>query len=280
MNDEHMTIEELKRPQPILTIIIPVYNAERTIRRCLESLEGQVNEKVQVIIIDDGSKDNSIEIMSEFGMIVSDWRFNETNGGVSFSRSRGLRLAEGRYVTFLDSDDELAPNAVEIMCNAALIGEQKNLPIIQFNHARKYEGIDALKRKYDNSAGNYTLSHLPDRWCFVWNKIYSQSFLSKHGIFFRDGIQFGEDELFNLDCLKHCEGITCSNAVTVIKHFDNPDSLCHKVNKDSLIRLTCELMEYLKRNNNTTRQFKAAVRATIAEHWESKLYKSMFGGEK
>lgn len=281
MNDEHMTIEELKRPQPILTIIIPVYNAERTLRRCLESVDNQIDERVQVIIIDDGSTDNSIEIASEFAMMGCTYRFNEKNTGVSWSRSRGLRLAEGKYVTFLDSDDELAPGAIDKMCNAALVADQTNRKdhIVQFNHARKYEGVEALSHKYDNRAGYYTLNNLPNRWCFVWNKIYSQEFLQHHGIFFNDKLQFGEDEIFNLDCLRFCEGITCVDAVTVIKHFDNPDSLCHTVTKERLLAL-CEVLMDMLRQPNRTRQYKAAIRAILAEHWNSKLYKTFFGGER
>lgn len=272
------SLESLKRPQPILTVIIPVYNAERTLRRCLDSLADQVNDKVQVVVIDDGSTDNSIEIMSEYHMSISDYRFNETNGGVSFTRSRGIRIAEGKYITFLDADDELAPDAIEKMCNMALVAEQKKLPIVQFNHARKYEGIAAMSHKYDNKPGFYSLNNLPVRWFYVWNKIYSQEFLMHNGIYFTNKIDFGEDELFNLECLRYCEGITCVEAVTVIKHFDNPDSLCHRVNKDKLLDLCLCLMNHLREKRSA--QFKAAVRGVLAEHWNSKLYKSFFGGER
>lgn len=274
-----MTINELKRPDFILSIIIPVYNAEPFLRRCLESVVSQINDRVQVIVIDDCSEDNSSDIIDEFGMMISEYRINETHSGVSISRSKGLRLATGDYITFLDADDELADGAIKTMLALAELAKINGTNIMQLNHYRKYEGIDGLRHKYDNKPSAYNLNNLPLRWQFVWNKLYSRDFIYKHGLLsFKDGMQFGEDELYNLDCLRHCQSILCVDKFSVIKHFDNPKSLCHTVNKPALIDLCCALMAKLLENN--TPEYQRAVRAILADHWRSNLFISSFGGDE
>ena len=89
-----------------ISVIIPVYNAEKTIRRCLESIMSSEYEEYEVILIDDGSTDNSVSIISEFANRNRRIKiFTQPNSGPSAARNKGLTLAEGEIIAFVDSDD-------------------------------------------------------------------------------------------------------------------------------------------------------------------------------
>ena len=99
-----------------ISVIIPVYNTEERLKRCLDSVVAQTFKDFECIVVDDGSKDQSPRIIDEFA--AKDSRFtaiHKPNGGVSSARNEGLRIAGGEWVIFLDSDDTIRPNHVEAM---------------------------------------------------------------------------------------------------------------------------------------------------------------------
>ena len=103
------------------SIIIPVYNAEGTLRRCLDSLVGQQFSNYELLLINDGSTDDSDAICREYANTYSCVRyFAKENGGVSSARNLGLEQAEGEYILFADSDDYVSPIFIEVLLNAAL----------------------------------------------------------------------------------------------------------------------------------------------------------------
>lgn len=97
---------------PKITVIIPVYNTEEFLKDCLDSLVEQTEKDIEIIAIDDASTDHSLEILEEYAKIYSNIRVisNEKNIGVSETRNKGIELAEGEYITFVDSDDYINPN--------------------------------------------------------------------------------------------------------------------------------------------------------------------------
>ena len=106
---------------PMITMIIPVYNAERTIARCIDSVLKQEYTNFELLIVDDGSTDNSGAICDSYEEKDSRIRvIHQENSGVSASRNLALSLARGTYVQFLDSDDWITPNAMRLLSNAAL----------------------------------------------------------------------------------------------------------------------------------------------------------------
>ena len=99
-----------------ISVIIPVYNTEERLKRCLDSVVAQTFKDFECIVVDDGSKDLSPQIIDEFA--AKDSRFtaiHKPNGGVSSARNEGLKVAEGEWVVFLDSDDTIKPNHIEAM---------------------------------------------------------------------------------------------------------------------------------------------------------------------
>ena len=211
-----------------ITLIVPFYNSEKWLERCLDSINAQTVPFDALVFIDDGSTDRSREIVSSY-FFDKEWIIfeNEKNCGVGYSRNVGLSAAKTDYAAFLDADDELTPNACREMRKA--IEKHPEANIIQFNHWRKYEGVEQLGMKYKEDTAFITLDAMPERplaWYAVWNKVYKLDLLKQNDIRF-DPMDWGEDELFNLRAILANGSMRCEKAATCIRHFDNKQSLNH-----------------------------------------------------
>lgn len=266
-----------------LSIIIPVKDGKDFIERCLNSVEKQLTDEVECIVIDDGSTDGTTEILKEyvgkkgFGIYRQD-----KSRGVSDARNAGITFAKGEYITFLDSDDEYVENAIKKMLNTT--AQQKD--IVQFNQLRHYDETGKTMLRYTNPTGTYSLYCRPQMWCMVWNKIYRTKFLKDNHIWFKTGMQFGEDEHFNLKCMLADATYWHTKEATVIKHFDNKNSLCHKITSAELHKQDDVLtslywgMIYLNDLDKATNGNKPTemdkrikeVEGIIKEHRASRLY--------
>lgn len=104
----------------LISVVVPVYNVEKYLRKCIDSIINQTYENLEIIIVNDGSKDNSGQICDEYGEKYSDFIkvHHQINKGLSAARNKGLSLAKGAYITFIDSDDWIANDMIENMyCN-------------------------------------------------------------------------------------------------------------------------------------------------------------------
>lgn len=204
-----------------ISIIIPVYNKESFLRRCLDSIVSQINELVEVIVIDDGSTDGSPKICDEYkkkGVKV----YHVRNGGVSKARNFGLEKAQGEYVWFVDADDSLAKNAIKKL----LVWLDSAHNIVQFNHSRYLSGPDSPPTNWLTVAGHYNMTKTQKYWQMIWNKIFKKSFLDENNIRFIKGMQFGEDELFNVECMILNNDVYHISDVLYNHYFDDTKSLC------------------------------------------------------
>ncbi len=204
-----------------VSLIIPVYNAAPFLRRCFDSVARQLNPECQVIVIDDGSTDGGAAICDQYkdsGFEV----YHMKNSGVSRARNYGMSKAKGKYIAFLDSDDALENDALRDFCDFTK-GDHN---IIQFNQSRYIYGPDALPAQRIIPAGDYGLERTPKYWVMVWNKLFKRSFLKEHKIKFVDGMQFGEDEMFSVECILKSRKIRHESEILVRHYFDNKTSLC------------------------------------------------------
>ncbi len=122
---------------PKVSVIVPIYNVEKYISECLESLINQTLKDIEIICVNDGSPDNSLEIIEKYAQ--ADDRItviSQKNGGLSAARNAGLSYAKGKYVYFLDSDDFIKPNALEVLFE---ISEKENLDILYFGVDNYFE---------------------------------------------------------------------------------------------------------------------------------------------
>lgn len=154
-----------------ISLIVPVYNVSNYLRKCLESIINQTYKNIEIIIINDGSIDNSYDICLEYK--EKDKRIkliNQENMGLSEARNTGLKYATGDYIWFIDSDDYIELNSIEL-----LITYLKKYDIVVFNYSNvKDNSITKIKSFYDYNQieVKYLLSH-----CNAWNKIFKKDIL-------------------------------------------------------------------------------------------------------
>lgn len=220
--------------------------------------------------MDDHSTDKGKAIVEEYAHKDDRIRVlvNEHTKGVSGARNTGLDYATGDWVTFLDCDDELMPRVFYMWERMAFDSEYN---IIQTNHYRNYGKGNVLK--YKNFEGLYGINSMPQMWCMVWNKLIRREFLDDTR--YVDGMQYGEDEVFILDLLCKDARIYHTEDITVLRHFDNKDSLSHIKGKKELLAQSRALEEFLMRSDNA--EVNSFVCDTLSEHWGSKHYKRVFG---
>lgn len=184
----------------IISIIVPVYNVEKYLRQCLDSITAQTFTDWECILVDDGSKDKSGSICDEYAK--KDNRFkviHKPNGGVSTARNMGLEKANGEWLTFCDSDDILEPDALEKYMNAV---ESSNADIIRAGYREVYpdgsiKDIKVIDPVIVKSKCEMLLfmesSHY---YGFLWNTLYHRSTINN--IRFATDISWCEDHLFSL----------------------------------------------------------------------------------
>lgn len=196
----------------LISFIVPVYNVEKYIETCIKSILNQDYQYFEVIIVDDGSSDNSCAIVDD--LAKTDERLlvvHKVNGGVSQARNTGLSIARGEYILFIDGDDFIEPGYASFF--VSLIERYKCDIAMNTNN---FTSIDSLQVDYEYS---YTIKaekaieyiYLGHIFVAVWNKIYRRSFLIENNINFNNDIWFGEGMLFNIECLQFTDKVAIGN---------------------------------------------------------------------
>ena len=214
----------------LISIIIPVYNAEAYLQRCLNSVLSQTFKNLEIILIDDGSVDNSLQICREFEkkddrIIVLQ---NPSNEGVSYSRNRGLEIAKGEYIGFVDADDWIA----EDHFSGLLEGILKNDCEMSIAKANKYtiEGQCTLLSDWEEGiyTTNETLINIFSP-CgakgFLWNKLFLAEIIKEHKITFNPEIYYCEDLLFIACYLRCCKKIYLMSQATYYYWIDGNNTV-------------------------------------------------------
>ncbi len=189
---------------PKFSIIVPVYNVQEYLSYCVETLINQTLKDIEIIFINDGSTDKSLEILEQYSHM--DQRIiivNQENSGSSTARNTGLDIAKGDYVLFVDSDDILNKEAcdrlyLEVMqTNADLIVYGTNVfPWIQENdNGWLYSYLDIEYAKYEKNSIKALFKEKASK-PFIWNKCYRRSIIEKNSIRFCNDVSLGEDSLF------------------------------------------------------------------------------------
>lgn len=210
----------------LVSVIIPVYNAELYLTQCIDSVLNQTYDNLEIILVDDGSFDECPEICDEY--VKKDSRIaviHQGNKGVSAARNAGIEYSHGDYITFVDSDDELYPEAIKILINDAVsynadissavkctikkTGEIIN--IYEDNKYLFYEGIDSICMSLDGD--RQTNSSCA--------KLYKKSFLGN--VRFTEGRSINEDGFFLFQCYEQQPRIVQHN-VCVYKYYVRENS--------------------------------------------------------
>lgn len=191
----------------LISVIVPIYNTEKYLSNCLDSILAQTYTDWEAILVDDGSPDNCGKICDEYA--AKDKRFkviHQKNGGVSVARNCGIENANGEWIVFVDSDDFVTPDYIDSLFRTTNNGEMpfgmtgmskvsKTGEIVEKNRtATKY----TLKR---NECIELLFDYSNGYWGYICGKIYNKNLLSKYNIRFREGIHFNEDRLFCFEYL-------------------------------------------------------------------------------
>ena len=194
---------------PLVTLIIPVYNAERYLRRCLDSVAAQTFTDMEVLLMNDGSTDGSLAICKEYE--ERDLRFHtidKENSGVSNTRNIAMKLARGMYLQFLDSDDWITPDATESLVRAA-VEDDCDLVIADFYrvNGKHYVEKKYIKKKDVMSREEFAMEMADDPadyyYGVMWNKLYRRSIIEEHELRCDASMNWCEDFLFNLQFIRH-----------------------------------------------------------------------------
>lgn len=190
---------DIQNERPLVTIIVPVYNAEDSIKRCLDSILKQTYTEIEILALNDGSKDQSLGILLDYSQKHSSIKvIDQENCGVSITRNRGIKLAKGTYVCFIDNDDYLDSNYVETFVNHI---NESNTDIVVGGYRRVNTDFKILfQEKLQEGKWSKYVIMAP------WAKIYRTQFLLDNDIQFLD-YKIGEDAYFNLDAFSKTEKI-------------------------------------------------------------------------
>lgn len=208
---------------PKVSIIVPVYKAEKTLARCVETIMAQTHPAIEIILVDDGSPDRCGEICDE--LAAQDTRIrviHQPNGGVSSARNAGIAAATGEFVCFVDSDDEVYPDYVatmyERMANTDVDLVVCNYETHEINRTynQNIEDCELIVSAVPFADG-CKLIDSPYMWG-PWNKMFRRQVLVDHGLLFDTEVPFGEDTIFVYQYMCHCHGLALvSHPVYVYK---------------------------------------------------------------
>lgn len=169
--------------QPLISVIIPVYGVEKYISQCLESVINQTYNNLEIIVINDGTKDRSAEIAKEYAAKDSRIKvYDFKNGGLSVARNRGLEIATGEYISYLDSDDWLDTKMYETLLETAMKNEADMVKcgIIETNGASEekitFSDVKIINNEQHKAFENYFKGIL---WTLAWNGLYKKELAKK-----------------------------------------------------------------------------------------------------
>ncbi len=296
--------------QPLVSIILPVYNAKNHIARCIESIRAQTYQNIQIIILNDGSRDISLPVCEMYRKV--DRRIllvDKDNSGVSDTRNLGLRLAEGKYIQFVDSDDYIDPDYTEHLVTAAeehsadlVIAPYKMvIPREMSSGRRLQEKLSALLPGEEEETQDLPQEepevrvynflprglldtegfamHLMDKpasyyYSVLWNKLYRREILDSHEIFFASQIHWSEDLVFNLQYIQYARRFYAIDQPGYY-YVQNPQSIVHtQVNPAAIVKMKTTVFPYYKalyEKLGLYEENKAAIRRYLVDISESNL---------
>lgn len=195
--------------QPLVSIIVPVYNGEKTIERCLRSIQNQSYSNIEIIVVNDGSTDHTKRVIEKYAAADSRFRYIEKpNSGVSDSRNAGMKEARGEYFQFVDGDDWLVKQATEEFVKMAVAFEC-DMVISDYYRVRGRKiftkgQIDAgpviTRMKYAEC-----MMEAPANFYYgvLWNKFFKADIIRRFGLFCSPELDWCEDFRFNLEYLQY-----------------------------------------------------------------------------
>ena len=222
---------------PLISVVVPCHNSQRFLSNCLKSLDKQLYQNAEFIMVDDGSSDNTYKILEKHAKTHPKYRIIKTEGvGVSTARNIGIDNAKGEFITFLDSDDMFSPYHLLLMQQQVekTGADTAVIDYIKVPEGKAYESYNfevperhnVPHEVFDNkSALEEFLAQLKFEFS-VWNKMYSAKILREQNVRFLDGCRYNEDSLFNYKYFKHAQKTVLIHWLTYL-YVQRKNSLVH-----------------------------------------------------
>ena len=221
--------------KPAVSVIVPVYNGERFLKNCINNILTQTFTDFELILINDGSTDQSAAILAEFEKNDSRIRIiTQPNGGVGAARNAGLDACRGEYIRFIDCDDTLPPDSLETLVSKA---QQNGSDLVIAAYTEIVGSMATLRdlpKREETLPCNEFLRHFsryPTSFYYgvLWNKLFRRDLITQHHLRFIPGMTWGEDFCFVAQYLVHAEVITWTRT-SVYNYLRNPSGLtCHMI---------------------------------------------------
>lgn len=242
---------------PKISVIVPVYNVENYLCRCVDSIINQTFTDFEVLLIDDGSPDRSGEICDEYAQKDSRVKaFHKKNGGVSSARNLGISKANGKYIVFVDPDDLILPNTLGVL----VLRSEESCADIVYGRAYKFSTSDYSDLKeifpyplsdlqnIHNGIDLYT-QNVGIRGA-VWGNVFKADFLRKNKLFFIESIANGEDSFFMANCYI-CNPVVLFLDIDYYLFYQREGSATHSWNENRLIACVNNLSYFINEINDT-----------------------------
>lgn len=256
----------------LISIIMPVYNAENTLKQSIDSVLSQDYQNWELILVDDGSTDMSGKICDESSLMDKRIKTTHTkNSGVSAARNLGIKLAQGELIGFIDSDDLFDRSALRIM-----VESMADTDLLIFG----YTFIPSkIKRAYQSTRDYNSVSELAEDFELlikdnllnsVWNKCFRKRIISKYDCTFLENLTMGEDLLFALSYITHCNKIKILGDSLYYYNIEPECSLSKRLYLDSF-----EIQKQLKDATDTIFEQEANVVTKTSEIFVTRIVEDM-----
>lgn len=242
-------------PTPKVSIIIPVYNVENYIERCIDSILNQTFQNFEILLIDDGSTDKSGKICDNYSLKDSRIRvFHKSNGGVSSARNLGIQKSLGEWIYFCDSDDEVCLNGIEnLLSNAAgdikfvMYGYNIDSKISYCVRANEYISPEEAKIRLFKSPDNSYQGYL-------WSKLFKREVIQNNKLYFDSNIKYNEDRLFIFKYIHTLRSKIFYSSLPVYNHYTNEEGAMCSIHKGNYLNYISDLIAFKRMEELATGQ--------------------------
>lgn len=212
------------------SVIIPVYQSETTIVRCLDSLIAQDYPDAELVIVNDGSTDKCDEICCAYADKYSNIKyFKKANGGVSSARNYGLEHSEGDFILFVDSDDAVTPNYFSAINQAVDEGTDMAVFGLRFLNGARELYLDAVKLNNKTAIAQYVCGYIQrNKFNHLYSKVFKRDLIQKKGIRFNEKLPIAEDLCFIFKYVIHISNLNVIQDCLYILDDTNQNSLSRK----------------------------------------------------
>ncbi|MFG6672828.1 glycosyltransferase family 2 protein [Leuconostoc lactis] len=202
-----------------VSVIIPVYNSEKTLNTVINQLNNQTSKNLEAIFVDDGSTDNSAKLINEISNDAFNYQYiYQENSGVGEARNKGIENAQGQYLMFLDPDDQIEDNFIE---KGLELIENHDLAIMAFDTVdvakqsilNEYRWFENTSINFDMFLNNFSKLYNSELLFSLWNKVYKKSIVMQNKIEFSN-IRMGEDFLFNMEYFEFIRMVNIDRDIT------------------------------------------------------------------